>query len=515
MDRPEPHALLSEPFALLTVQEMSEADRLTIAGGVAGCTLMEAAGLSIVRLITEKYDRGRVLILCGPGNNGGDGFVIARHLFRAGWPVDLALLCDVKKLKGDAAHMAALWQQEGGRISPLDGAVFEKQSIIVDALFGAGLVRPLEGMAAEVVEKANKAQAHRMAVDVPSGLEGNSGQARGVVFEAHMTVTFFRKKPAHLLYPGKRLCGQIHVTDIGISERILARIKPETHINHPDLWQSQLPRPQAEGHKYSRGHALVLSGDKTHTGAARLAARAVLRIGAGLVSIACPEDAALIHAAHLSAVMIKSYGREVEFETLLGDERINACCAGPANGVTEETKTHILKILQSDKHVVLDADALSVFAGQGQILFAAIKKRKNGHGKNAQCILSPHDGEFARLFPEYAASTPTYDKLVSARKAAEKSGAVIVLKGADTVIADPDGNAVICDNAPPYLATAGAGDVLAGMMTGLLAQGMTGFGAACAANWIQGEAAALFGPGLISEDIEGQIPDVLRLLFAG
>lgn len=492
--------------ALLSVEDMSRADSLTIEGGVSGSALMEAAGLSLVRLITEKYDRGRVLILCGPGNNGGDGFVIARHLHKAGWPVDLALLG--KSLKGDAAHMAAAWQTCGGKIRPLGTDVFDNQSIIIDALFGAGLSRPLDGIVAEVVTQVNDTQAQRVAVDVPSGVEGNSGQARGVAFEADLTVSFFRRKPAHLLYPGKRLCGEIHVTDMGISPRVLDQIKPETHINHPDLWLDQMPRAQAEGHKYSRGHALVVSGGPSHTGAARLAATAALRIGAGLVSVACPYDAAAIHAAHLTSVMVKPFEDDAAFDALLGDARIKAWCVGPGNGVSDQTRERVLKVLSHKRRCVLDADALTVFAGKGEDLWTALTNTDLN-----TCVMTPHDKEFSRLFPDLDSAQPAYDKLASARKAAKRSGATLILKGADTVIAHPDGRAVICENGPPELATAGSGDVLAGLVTGLLAQGMESFEASGAATWILGEAAKLFGPGLISEDIEQQVPAVLSALF--
>lgn len=479
-----------DKYALLETDEMGRADRMTIQDGIAGKELMEAAGLSIVRLIVEKYDQGPAMILCGTGNNGGDGFVIARHLKEAGWPVEVALLGEVSALKGDAALMADRWD---GPVVKLSSDILQNQTLVVDGIFGAGLCRSLEGEVAAVIEKVNAMKAVRVAVDVPSGIMGDSGQVAGVAFEAHMTVTFFRRKPAHLLYPGRKVCGEVYVTDIGISDRVLGDINPACHVNHPDVWKASYPVLQPDGHKYDRGHAVVVSGDGAHGGAARLAAKAALRMGAGLTTVLCPQGAVAAHAAQLNAVMIRDFS---EFDMSLADERLNVWCLGPANGVTAQTRDRVLSVLNAGRSVVLDADGLSVFEDNPQDLF---------DGLNSNCVLTPHGGEFARLFPEFAAQ----DKLSAARAAAALCGAVVLYKGADTVVAEPGGRAVISENAPPTLATAGSGDVLAGMITGLLAQGMPAFEAACAAVWCHGEAARKFGPGLISEDIESLLPSVI------
>jgi len=480
--------------ALLTVEQMAEADRLTIQNGLSGEKLMEAAGLSIVREITHRYDQTSVLILCGPGNNGGDGFVIARHLQAAGWPVELALLGDVVNLKGDAAIMASLWT---GDILPLGPESISDQDMIIDAIFGAGLSRDIDGPVAKTLQKANDHKAIRIAVDIPSGINGNTGQVAGQALKADLTVTFFRQKPGHVLYPGKEHCGEIIVTDIGISDRVLDLINPDHHLNAPSLWFDQLPAKQNHGHKYDSGHAVVCSGDQAHTGASRLAAQAALRIGAGLVSVACPLNAVAVHAAHLTAVMIKSYENDSNFDLLLQDERLNAWCLGPANGVHNQTRNNVLAVLRAGRKTVLDADALSVFADNPNDLFTEVK---------SECILTPHKGEFIRLFPDLGA----LDKISATKQAAERSGAVVLYKGPDTVIAAPDGRIIINNHAPADLATAGSGDVLAGLITGLMAQGMPAFKSAAAATWIHGESAYRFGPGLTAEDIEGQIPSILR-----
>ena len=482
--------------ALLTSQEMARADKMTIRSGIAGVDLMEAAGLSVTRHIIARYDQAKTIVLCGPGNNGGDGFVIARHLKEAGWNVELALLGEVENLSGDAAIMANKWDDE---ILPLG---IGDHKLVIDAIFGAGLCRPIEGAVAGLIERINNLNLKIISVDIPSGVEGNSGQILGTALKANSTVTFFRKKPGHLLFPGRDYCGDIEVTDIGILERVLKDIAPNTHRNDPQVWLSEFPHIKENAHKYNRGHGVVISGGAANGGAARLAAGAALRIGAGLISIACPQDAVNSHASQLTAVMIKSFTGEGDIDAFLKDERMMHWCVGPGCGVTEQTKSQVLKILAAGRHCVIDADGLTVFTERPEHLFTAIE------GLDHTPVLTPHGGEFARLFPDLAGD----DKLTAAKKAAARAGAVIIYKGPDTVIASPDGRAVINDNAPPTLATAGSGDVLSGLCLGLMAQGMASFDAACASVWIHGAAAAAFGPGLISEDIEGQIPCVLRYI---
>ncbi|MDX1485420.1 MAG: NAD(P)H-hydrate dehydratase, partial [Alphaproteobacteria bacterium] len=443
-------------------------------------------------------------VLSGPGNNGGDGFVIARHLAAAGWPVRLALLGEEGRLRGDAALNAGRRRAAGGDIEPPTPDVLDGAGLVVDALFGAGLARALEGAALALIEAVSAAGLPVVAVDMPSGVDGDSGRVLGAAAAARLTVTFFRKKPGHLLLPGKALAGEIEVIDIGIPDAVLADVRPATFENDPVLWAEAFPWPRADAHKYSRGH-LVVCGGAEMTGAARLAARAALRIGAGLVTIASAPEAAPVYANFMPAVLTTGLERAGDFAAYLDDARRRAALIGPGYGVDRKTHTHVLTALALGKRLCLDADALTVFAGRAEELFAAIAANAQAGGA---CILTPHEGEFARLF----GAESIQGKLARARAAAAESGAVVLLKGADTVIAAPDGRAVINSGAPPELATGGSGDVLAGLIAGLLVQGVAAFESAAMAAWIHGRAAAAFGPGLIAEDLPDCVPGVLRAL---
>ena len=480
--------------ALLSPGQMGEADRLTIAGGIAGAMLMENAGRAVADAISRRWAPRPVAVLCGPGNNGGDGFVAARVLAERGWPVRLALLGDRAALRGDAAAAAASWT---GEVEPLGVGVLNGAGLVIDALFGAGLARPIDGAAAEIICALNERRVPIVAVDVPSGVDGASGEIRGVAPQATLTVTFFRCKPGHLLLPGRLCCRETLVAQIGIKGTVLDTIAPDTVANHPAWWLGAFPWAGTAGHKYSRGHALV-AGGAVMTGAARLAARAAARVGAGLVTVAAPEPAFAIYAAALTGIIVAPVAGDDGFAALLADKRRNAALIGPGAGTGPETRDKALRILAAGKSAVLDADALTVFADRPADLFAAI---------NSPCVLTPHEGEFARLF--VAAASEPVGKLDRARHAAKASGAVIVLKGADTVIAAPDGRAAINENAPPTLATAGSGDVLAGIVLGLLAQGMPAFEAAAAAVWLHGAAAHAFGAGLVAEDLIDTLPAAL------
>ena len=483
---------------LLTVKQAAEADRLAEAAGVASLTLMENAGRGVADAVMRHGPRN-VLVLCGPGNNGGDGLCAARHLKQRGCHVVVQSLAPAG-WKGDAAEMATRW--DGAIEAPIADNLRDS-SIIVDALFGAGLSRPLDGLAAEIVRGINSSSLPVIAADAPSGLHGDLGRplegADGLCVKATETVTFFRAKPGHLLMPGREFCGRLTIADIGIPARVLEHIHPQAFANGPDLWRSRFPVPRAGGHKYDRGHVVVVSGPMSGTGAARLGARGALRAGAGLVSVASPPDAVGVNAAQLTAIMVKPFDGPKGLSALLSDRRLNAVAVGPGCGVGANTQDLVAAVLASGAAAVLDADALTSYSDDPSLLFRQL---------HDDCVLTPHRGEFERVFPGCFTTAGT--KLDAARAAAAKAGCVVLLKGADTVVAAPSGEAAINSNAPPYLATAGAGDVLTGIIAGLLAQGMNAFDAANAAVWLQGEAARLFGPGLIAEDIPEQIPAVLR-----
>ena len=487
-------------LALLTTEQMYRADSLAIAGGTPGAVLMEAAGAAVAAAVMDGRAPGPVLVLCGPGNNGGDGFVAARHLASAGWPVRLALMGGVDKLQGDAAGAAAAWT---GPVEPLEAVTPDAGQVVVDALFGAGLVRPLGGKAAELARQVNGLGLPVIAVDVPSGLPGDgAAPLDGLAFRARKTVTFFRKKPAHLLVPARDICGEVILADIGIPAAVLAEIGPQLFGNGPALWLAGYPWRQAASHKYDFGHLLVAGGG-TMTGAAQLACRAGLRIGAGLVSVACDAASLPIYAVSNPGVITLDLPSPADFAVALEDPRRNAVLVGPGNGVTPETRKRAEFAVAAGKKVVLDADALSAFQEDTAELWRLI-----GQGAAGEVVLTPHDGEFKRLFPDISGN-----RLERARAAAQRSGAALVLKGADTVVAAPDGRAAINAMAPPWLATGGTGDVLAGMIGGLLAQGMEAFGAAAAAVWLHGRTACELGPGLIAEDLPDALPMVLSELF--
>ncbi len=482
-------------LSLLTPAQMGEADRAAEAAGVPGVAMMEAAGGAVAVAIGERWPMRPVTVLCGPGNNGGDGFVAARHLQAAGWPVKVALACVREKLAGDAARAAGLWKDDLSPFTPdsLDGA-----DLIVDAIFGAGLSRPLDGQAAILVEAVKSRRVPICAIDVPSGLDGASGRVLGAAAPAELTVTFFRKKPGHLLYPGRALCGQVVVADIGTPASVLAGIGANTWENGPGLWLDGYPWPEPESYKYKRGEVLVLGGEEI-TGASRMTAMAASRAGAGMVTLAAPEAVWSLYAISLTNAIVRRFEGASGWQALLDDKRRNAIAIGPGAGVGALTRRYVLAALATKRASVLDADALTSFAEAPEELFRAI---------DGPCVMTPHDGEFRRLFHVEG------DKLGRARSAARQSGAVVLLKGSDTVVAAPDGRAIINSNAPAQLATGGSGDVLTGFIAALLAQGMAPFQAAAAGAWLHGAAATEFGLGLVAQDLPDVLPRVLQNLRA-
>ncbi|HEY0649150.1 NAD(P)H-hydrate dehydratase [Phenylobacterium sp.] len=473
---------------ILSVAEMAAADRAAIAAGTPGVELMERAGLAVTEAVAQRFRPQPTFVLCGPGNNGGDGYVVARLLKQRGWPVEVFSLGE--PATQDAQAMSARWD---GATRPLNGALGD--GLVIDALFGAGLTRPLEGAAANAASLLASRPGSVVAVDTPSGVPGDTGKPLGPAFCAGLTVTFHARKPGHVLEPGRSLCGEVVVADIGLGAT------PSTLTeNGPDLWLARFPWPTATSHKHARGRLIVVSGEAWSTGAARLAARAGLRIGAGLVTIYAQEEALAPNAAHLEAVMLKPFANDLELEQAA--DQADGAVIGPAAGVTETTLLNVLALARTGAALVLDADAITVFRDDPDELFSVLDRDD---------VLTPHQGEFERLFPGVLSAAP--ERIAAARKAADKAGAVVLLKGADTVIAAPDGRCAVNVNGSPWLATAGSGDVLAGFIGGLVSQGMESFEAACAAAWIHAEAAELHGPGLISEDLPGLAPTVLRRLY--
>jgi len=491
---------------LLTPEEMGEADRLTIAAGLHdGYALMRNAGASIARAILERFpEAGRIAILCGPGNNGGDGYVVAKLLAEAG----LTVTCfrgHAPREGSDAFRAAADYQ---GPVRLLEDFDIEDCDLVVDAFYGAGLARPIEGIERSIIEAVNAAGIGVVAVDLPSGVSGASGMVLGAAFEAALTVTFFRKKPGHLLLPGRDLCGETLVTDIGIREDVLDGIAPQCFENGPHLWRAAFPRLSDDTHKYRRGHTAVFSGGATATGAARLSARAAARIGTGAVTVLSPPDALIVHAAHLTSIMLRKTENVADAMEFIRDRKVFSAVLGPGFGNAVRIRELVPALLderrtgEGFRGLVLDADGLTAFEGNPDDLFGASGKTSGA------LVLTPHEGEFHRLFGALGADR-TLSKLEKAKAAAKRADAVLIYKGPNTVIAAPDGRAAINTNGTPLLATAGSGDVLAGMVGGLLAQGMPAFEAAAAAVWLHADAARRFGPGLIAEDLPEMLPEVL------
>jgi hydroxyethylthiazole kinase-like uncharacterized protein yjeF len=490
---------------VLTTAEMERADRLTIAAGTPGFALMLSAGQAVAEAAMDLVEEGPILVVAGRGNNGGDGFVAAAELAARGREVSVILLCERDSLQGDAASAARGWKYP---VLPFNPQAIGKPALIIDALFGAGLNRLVKGEPYDMIEAINANGAPVLAIDLPSGINGTTGAVMGIAIGATETVTFFRRKPAHLLLPGRMHCGRVRVADIGIHAGVLEEIRPQTFENVPHVWQKSFPVPRIDGHKYARGHVIVVSGDIAATGAARMSARGSLRAGAGLVTLASPRDALAVNAAALTAVMVRPIDTVIEFAELMTDKRLNACVIGPGAGVGERTRDFVHTALSAKRELVLDADALTSFADAPDRLFEAIKA-----SEDHRVVLTPHEGEFPRLFSDISNKHPNRSKLERVRDAALRSGAVVLLKGPDTVVASPDGRATIASNAPPWLATAGAGDVLAGIVAGLLAQGVPAYEAACIGVWMHGEGAREAGPGLIAEDLPEVLPAVFRRLY--
>jgi len=470
---------------------MSLADSLAVKSGVPSLELMANAGQAVVDEILHRWGKRPVTVMCGPGNNGGDGFVIAQLLMDAGWPVRLGLLGKLTELHGDAAHFADCWR---GLTEPLSNGLLDDDPLIIDALFGAGLSRPLTGTALQIVQEINTRSLAVVSVDLPSGVNGTTGQILGDAIKAVLSVTFFRAKQGHYLMPGRDYSGQLAIKNIGINKNVLKTIRPLTTLNTPEQWGFDYPTPDNNTHKYSRGFTVIQGGAKL-SGAAILAAKGCRRIGCGMVSIAVPNDSLNRYQNTSPGDIIHNLSTPKDWQNLIADERVSTILLGPGADVVEATKQFVLSALESRKPVVLDAGALSSFQQSPEMLFKKIA---------SDVLMTPHSGEFQRLFGKLDGS-----KVDRARQAAKISGATMLLKGTDTVIAHPDGRILINNNAPPWLATAGSGDVLAGICSGLMAQGLTAFNAAAMGCWIHGQAATHFGLGLIAEDIADQIPIIL------
>lgn len=471
---------------ILTPQEMRLAEQAVFDAGTSSFDVMQRAGEAVAEFVHAHWPDGDIQVLCGPGGNGGDGFIAAAGLAKRWRKVTVFCAVPVADLKGDAAKAAALW---GGPVGTLEEALTAPHELVLDALYGGGLSRPLEGPAAALAARPGRV----ISVDVPSGIDGFTARPLGPCFRAEGTLTFAALRPAHVLLPGAAFCGAVMVADIGIPAATRAV------ENSPALWAAVMPQPGQGDYKHRRGHLKVVSGGMSSTGAARLAARAGLRAGAGLVTLLSPPSALMVNAAHLTAIMLSS----VDGPDELAEAARTATVAviGPAAGVTPQTRANVEVLLNSPARCVLDADALTVCAENPEALFARLRPGD---------VLTPHTGEFERLFGDLLSTAS--NKIEAGRQAAARAGCIVLLKGADTVIAQPDGQVVVNTHATRWLATAGSGDVLAGILAGLMTQGVDSFVAAAMATWIHGEAGRRVGAGLIAEDLEMHLPDILSAL---
>jgi NAD(P)H-hydrate epimerase len=485
---------------VVTTAEMRAAEAALFARGTPSFDVMATAGRAVVEAIRLRWPTPfkRALVLAGPGNNGGDGFIVARELADLGWDVHVAAMQGRDLYSGDAARAASLW---GGAIARLEpGALTrldEGNCVVIDAIFGIGLARPVTNEVKAVIHALHGRPCPVVAVDVPSGIDADTGEVLGAAPRAALTVTFGWPKRGHLLLPGRAWARDLVVADIGCRDEDLPDLATIPRVNGAAVWHNDLPSPSASDHKYTRGHALVLGG-ATMPGATRLASRAARRVGAGMLTVAAPREAHPYYLIDQPGLIVREAADASGLKALLEDRRFTAALVGSGLPADDNTRGSVEAAAASGRALVIDGGGLTAFAGGVDDL---------ARFGRADIVLTPHEGEFSRLFPDLKG-----DKLVRAREAARLSRCTVVMKGADTVIAAPDGRAAINADAPAWLATAGSGDVLAGLILGVLGQGMPAFEAAAAGVSLHGMAGAAFGPGLIAEDLPELIPEVLRLL---
>jgi NAD(P)H-hydrate epimerase len=484
-------------LAVLTAAEMRAAESAAFARGLPSFEAMRRAGIATAEAIMARWPAsmsGEVHVLCGPANNGGDGFIAAEALRAAGYRVIIHAVRAKTDYAGDAARAASLWQ---GDVHAPDGAILaalDRSAIVVDALFGIGLDRALEGDLAALIEAVNASPAIVAAVDIASGVHADDGRVLGVAIEADLTVTFNWRKRGHVLQPGAARCGEVVVADVGFSAADLSATNSTCWLNAPALWSADYPAPKATDHKYQRGHAIIVGGG-VMTGAARLAARGARRVGVGLLTLAVPPEVWPIYAADQPGAIVRPVADLAAFAALAGDERISALLVGSGLEPDGQTSDLVRTCMAVGRPTVIDGGGLTVLAGSEALA--------DGH---ADIVLTPHEGEFGRLFPDLVARPSKIDR---ALEAARRTGCVVVLKGADTVIAGPEGDSIVSGGAPSTLATAGSGDVLAGIIAGLLALRLPPFLAAAMGVWLHAQAAEGFGIGLIAEDLPDRLPMAL------
>jgi ADP-dependent NAD(P)H-hydrate dehydratase / NAD(P)H-hydrate epimerase len=513
---------------IVTATQMQALDRRTIMEArVPGLTLMERAGSGTANFILDRFRPvagKRITIVCGKGNNGGDGLVVARLLRQHRALVNVLLLGSVSGLSRDAAAMYRRWLRVGGtspktfRSPEQARAILESSELIVDALLGTGLSTEVTGAYAEAIRLMNEARCPIISIDLPSGIHADDGAVLGRAVRAAATVTFGLPKLGLYLGAGIDHAGAVHIVDIGIPAAYLSDVDSRTLLITKEWVRSSLPPRPASSHKGTYGHAAILAGSVGKTGAAALAAKAALRTGAGLVTVGVPLSANDVLEAKLLEVMTvplpetkaRTLGRAGLDRILAFIQARTAVAIGPGLSTHPETVELVQSLMRHlDRPSVLDADALNALASRAALLTEC----------KTPPILTPHPGEMARLEVDATSQTVNADRLGTARRFARERGVFVVLKGARTVVARPDGLLMICPTGNAGMATAGTGDVLTGMLVSLLAQGVPSWEAACAATYLHGAAGDLAAgqqglAGMIAGDLIEQIPYAIQAVSA-
>ncbi|MDX1950377.1 MAG: NAD(P)H-hydrate dehydratase [Rickettsiales bacterium] len=483
----------------------SEAERFGISNFTLMCNAGEKSADLVDKILDYKKKGDAVYILCGVGNNGGDGYITARILKERGYDIRLSNIGDLRKVSELTLQAMDFAVSSGIEIEEFDEDYLEQADLIIDAIFGIGLKRDITGDIAEIIEKINYAKNSQknkflvFSLDVPSGVCSNTGEVRNIAIQADYTISYQTPKIGCYLLPAKNYVGKIEVADIGIPDEAFSEIYNPYFINSTDLWLDKFPFPKLESHKYHKGHIVIDGGEEDFTGASRMASIASMRVGAGLATICADEKSLPIYATSMLSVMVKRLKEIEDLEKYIKLKKVNSAVLGCGSGFDILAPLRVYHCLEEKLACVIDADVFSIFQEKPKEFIKALKKNKKS-------VLTPHEGEFKRVF------NVDGSKIERASKAAKLCDNVIVLKGNDTIIASPDGRIAVNNNAPTWLATAGSGDVLAGIIGGLLAQNMPSFEAACAGVWIHSECANILGQGLISEDLIDAIPLVLQSL---
>ena len=457
--------------------------------------LMNNAGKLSAKYINKNLPKKNILVLCGTGGNGGDGFITGNELKKYKWNVTISIIGDIEKITGDSLKAYKKLKIKNTNFNDIN---LDNIDYVIDAIFGIGLNRNLDNEYIKTIEKINNKKLPVIALDIPSGVNSDNGTISNATFNCFLTLTYSAYKLGHYLLPSAEKCGKIVLLDIGIPKPLIKNTKPVINLNSPSIWKDKIVWPKVNDHKYSRGCIVIIGGPKEMTGAARLAAKAAQRAGSGIVILACDKNSSDIYYRTLTSQIVKSYRNIPELKNIIKDKRINSVVIGPGLGINN--KNVVKNVLKHSNNIIIDADAITCFQND-------IKSFKDLI-RNKTVILTPHEGEFKKLFPNIKGNL--VDKAIYAAK---KLNSIIVLKSANTIIASQNNHVILNKYGSRWLATAGSGDVLAGIIGALLSNGMDAFHAAAFGVWIHSSAGIYFGPGLIAEDISDLIPKIYKKIY--